>query len=144
MYYMSLILTYFWAKKKLNTIFRPLRCFRKKLTGLTLHSLMTWSSLNYVPVHVFPLPVYPSLQTQRYEPIVLLHCAFTWQVEGEELHSFMSETDINNISIKLNMKYYMLSRQSLESGRREIFRTEMTDEKVERDDLRISWFSANA
>ena len=56
----------------------------------------------------------------------------------------MSETDINNISIKLNMKYYMLSRQSLESSKREIFRTEMTDEEVEREDLRISWFSANA
>ena len=29
-----------------------------------------------VPVHVFPLPVYPGLQEQRYEPIVLVHSAF--------------------------------------------------------------------
>ena len=33
--------------------------------------------LSYVPVHVFPLPVKPRLQLQLYEPIVLLHCAFT-------------------------------------------------------------------
>ena len=32
--------------------------------------------LIFVPVHVFPLPVYPGLQVQRYEPIVLLQCAF--------------------------------------------------------------------
>ena len=32
--------------------------------------------LIFVPVHVFPLPVYPGLQAQRYEPIVLEHCAF--------------------------------------------------------------------
>ena len=30
-----------------------------------------------VPVHVLPLPVYPGSQVQRYEPIVLVHCAFT-------------------------------------------------------------------
>ena len=28
---------------------------------------------------------------QRYEPIVLLHCAFTLQAGGEELHSLISE-----------------------------------------------------
>ena len=33
--------------------------------------------LSSVPVHVFPLPVKPRLQLQLYEPIVLLHCAFT-------------------------------------------------------------------
>ena len=81
---------------------------------------MTLSLLNYVPVHVLPLPVYPSLQTQRYEPTVLLHCAFTWQGESEELHSFMSETDINNIPIKLNMKYYMVSRQSLSQVKQKV------------------------
>ena len=32
--------------------------------------------LIFVPVHVFPLPVYPGLQVQRYEAIVLLQCAF--------------------------------------------------------------------
>ena len=35
------------------------------------------SYLIYVPMHVLPLPVYPGLQAQRYEPIVLEHCAFT-------------------------------------------------------------------
>ena len=33
--------------------------------------------LVYVPVHVFPLPMNPVLQVQLYEPILLLHCAFT-------------------------------------------------------------------
>ena len=63
--------------EKLSTIFRPPRCFRLSFIALTLHSLITLPQLNYVPVHVVPLPVYPRLQVQRYEPIVLLHCAFT-------------------------------------------------------------------
>ena len=32
--------------------------------------------LIYVPMQVLPLPVYPGLQAQRYEPIVLEQCAF--------------------------------------------------------------------
>ena len=58
--------------------------------------------LIHAPVHLFPLPVYPGLQVQRYEPIVLLHCAFTWQAEGEELHSLTSAA---NTKIKSSMKY---------------------------------------
>ena len=65
-----------------------------------LHSLMTLSCLIYVPMHLFPLPVYPGLQVQRYEPIVLVHCAFTWQTEGEAVHSLMSEAQMNNKAIK--------------------------------------------
>ena len=60
--------------------------------------------LYYVPVHVFPLPVYPGLQVQWYEPITLLHCAFTWQGEGEVVHSSMSAANMKNISIKIGMK----------------------------------------
>ena len=56
--------------------------------------------LIFVPVHVFPLPVYPGLQVQRYEPIVLLQCAFIWQTEGEEVHSLTSAGKRNNVSIK--------------------------------------------
>ena len=47
-------------------------------------------------MHVFPLPVYPGLQAQRYEPIVLLHCAFMLQAGGEEVHSLISEKKNNN------------------------------------------------
>ena len=142
---MSLILTYFWAKKKNYTIFRPPRCFRKKLTDLTytLHSVTTLPLLNYAPVHIFPLPVYPSLQTQRYELIVLLQCAFTWQAEGEELHSLMSETDINNILIKLNLKYYMLYRPSVSQVRQKVPNQKWQIIKWT-EKRRICWFSPNA
>ena len=42
-------------------------------------------------MHVFPFPAYSGLQVQRYEPIVLLHCAFMLQAGGEEVHSLISE-----------------------------------------------------
>ena len=45
----------------------------KRFVTRILYSLMP--ILLYVPMHLFPLPVYPGLQVQRYEPIVLLHCA---------------------------------------------------------------------
>ena len=48
-------------------------------------------------MHVFPLPVYPGLQEQRYKPIVLVHCAFTWQGEGKALHSLISEAKTNDM-----------------------------------------------
>ena len=60
--------------------------------------------INHVPLHVLPLPVYPGLQAQRYEPIVLEHCAFTWQVEGKEVHSLTSAGKRNNVSIKWSMR----------------------------------------
>ena len=47
-YYMSLILTYLLAKKKIEYNISALRCFRKKLTDPSLHSLMTLPLLNYV------------------------------------------------------------------------------------------------
>ena len=57
--------------------------------NMSLHSvfLMTLFCLIYVPVQDFSLPVYPGLQAQRYEPIVLVQCAFTRQAEGEMVHS---------------------------------------------------------
>ena len=33
--------------------------------------------LVYVPMHVFPLLMYPVLKVHMHEPILLLHCAFT-------------------------------------------------------------------
>ena len=60
--------------------------------------------INHVPLHVLPLPVYPGLQAQRYEPIVLEHCAFKWQVEGKEVHSLTSAGKRNNVSIKWSMR----------------------------------------
>ena len=45
-YYMSLILTYLLAKK-IECNISVLRCFRKKLTDPTLHSLVTLPLLNY-------------------------------------------------------------------------------------------------
>ena len=48
-------------------------------------------------MHIFPLPVYPGLQAQRYEPIVLLYCAFMLQAGGEEVHSLISEKKKNKI-----------------------------------------------
>ena len=60
-----------------------------------------------VPVHVFPLPVYPGLQEQRYKPIVFVHCAFTWQVEGEAVHSLISEAK-TNVLIKWSMTCSMI------------------------------------
>ena len=35
---------------------------------------------NILPVHVKPSPSYPSLQSQLYEPLLLMHAAFTWQL----------------------------------------------------------------
>ena len=60
-----------------------------------------------VPVHVFPLPVYPRLQVQRYEPIVLVHCAFMWQAEGKAVHSLVSEAK-TNVLIKSSMRCSMI------------------------------------
>ena len=45
--------------------------------NLNCFFLLSLSFLIYVPVHVFPLPEYPGSQVQRYEPIVLVHCALT-------------------------------------------------------------------
>ena len=48
-YYMSLILTLLLAKKKkIEYNNSAPRCFRKKLTDPTLHSLMTLPLLNYI------------------------------------------------------------------------------------------------
>ena len=75
-YYMKLILTYLLAKKIEYNILAS-----EMLQKEIYRSYSTFPNdiafATYVPVHIFPLPVYPSLQTQRYEPIVLLHCAFT-------------------------------------------------------------------
>ena len=57
---------------------------------LSVHCHKISFCLVYVPVHVFPLPMYPVLQVQLYEPILLLHCAFTWQKGGETVHSSTS------------------------------------------------------
>ena len=64
-----------------------------------------------VPVHVFPLPVYPGSQIQRYEPIVLVHCAFTWQAEGKAVHSLISEAK-TNLLIKSSMRCSMIWHDS--------------------------------
>ena len=54
---------------------------KKKTTisdfNLNCFFLLSLLFLMYVPVHVLPLPVYPGSQVQRYEPIVLVHCALT-------------------------------------------------------------------
>ena len=44
---------------------------------LSVHCHNISFCLVYVPMHVFPLPMYPVLQVQLYEPMLLLHCAFT-------------------------------------------------------------------
>ena len=67
---------------------------------------MTLSWLNHVPVHVFPLPVYPRLQAQRYEPIVLLHCAFTGHGEGEVVHSSISAANMKNRQSRTTCSYF--------------------------------------
>ena len=55
-------------------------------------------------MHVFPFPAYPGLQVQRYEPIVLLHCAFMLQAGGEEVHSLISGKKNKKIIIKAQKK----------------------------------------
>ena len=57
---------------------------------LSVHCSKISFCLVYEPVHVFPLPMYPVLQVQLYEPILLLHCAFMWQKGGETVHSSTS------------------------------------------------------
>ena len=83
--------------------------------------------LIYVPLQDLPLPVYPGLQVQRYEPIVLLHCAFTWKTEGEAVHSFTSAAKMNNALIKWNMKYEMFPWPTTysDSNEKEVVVTEM-------------------
>ena len=54
---------------------------------------MTFPWLPYVPVHLFPLQVYPGLQIQRYEPRVLLPCALTLHTGGEAVHSLISSIE---------------------------------------------------
>ena len=39
---------------------------------------------------------------QRYEPILLLHCAFMLQAGGEEVHSLISEKKNNKSTKKAN------------------------------------------
>ena len=91
-------------QKKINLILLLLKCFKWGLIDCTIYSILALPWLNYVPVHVFPLPVYPGLQAQMYEAIVLLHCAFTWQGEGNAVHSSISAANINIFSIKSSMK----------------------------------------
>ena len=45
-----------------------------------------------VPEHTCPFPVYPFLQEQLWEPLVLVQFAFTSQTWLPSLHSLISET----------------------------------------------------
>ena len=65
-------------------------------------------------MHVFPFPAYPGLQVQRYEPIVLLHCAFMLQAGGEEVHSLISENNKNK-NIKAQKKANMSCEEMVDT-----------------------------
>ena len=75
-YYMRLILTYLIVKKiECNISTSEMLQKETKKSYYTLPNDIAFAKLRTCAC--FPLPVYPSLQTQLYEPIVLLHCAFT-------------------------------------------------------------------
>ena len=99
--------------------------------------------LIYVPVQDLPLPVYPGLQVQRYEPIVLLHIAFTWQTEGKEVHSLISAANENNVSIKSSLKNWLFSRHFTESIRKKFWQQKWQTKRWS-EEVRISCFSPNA
>ena len=117
---------------KLDSVFKIIVRWRTRHNqNMILHFvfLMELFCLIYVPVQDLPLPVYPGLQVQRYEPIVLLHCAFTWQAEGKEMHSLISAASVN-ISIKSSMRNWLFSQHITESIRKRLA-TERTNKEVE-------------
>ena len=47
----------------------------------------------FLPVQLYPSPSYPGLQEQVYDPWVLWHKAFLWQLLKSVLNSSMSEKE---------------------------------------------------
>ena len=100
----------------------------KRFVTRILYSLMTFSWLIYVPVHLFPLPVYPGLQVQRYEPMVLVHCASKWHAGGEAVHSSISAAKMNDLPIKWYIRCFS---SQVKPSKTKILQTEMTVEEMQ-------------
>ena len=60
-------------------------------------SIIKKKCLFFLPSQLYPSPVYPSLQVQLNDPLVLLHTAFSLQLCVDDAHSLTSEIQFKTV-----------------------------------------------
>ena len=78
--------TNYIASIKLN-VYGPLKTYGIMLQG----SYFSFQCSNLLPIHVMPLPLYPTGQVQSKLPRVFVHSALGWHPKDLNSHSFQSE-----------------------------------------------------